>query len=85
MDRNKLITDLTRLYNMIVGKKYKVLTPDERRVLYAVELWNDGADPEAVATDLIDKTKSHDLSPEWVDEQLRRTFEYNDDTEVPAL
>jgi hypothetical protein len=81
--------ELTQLYNMIAGKKYSELTPDQKRILYAVELWKDGMDIELVVAELKSKVKANEpgweLSAGYVDQQLRETFEYWDESEVPSL
>lgn len=82
---NELMRQLLQLYDMIVGKKYSDLTDDQKRILYAVELWKDGMDVELVTAELKSKVMANELPAESVDEQLRGTFEYWDESEVPSL
>jgi len=83
MDREKCISDLARLYAPFIGQSYASLSDDQKRILYAVLLWKDGADIEQIVPELISKAVEKTLTPEWVDEQIHNTFEYTDDTLVP--
>jgi hypothetical protein len=80
-----LVTDLLRLYNMIVGKKYKDLTLAQRRILYAVESWKDGADIDVFVPELIRSVKEDSLPDVFIKEQLEVTFEYTDEREILAV
>jgi len=70
--------EFKHIYANLIGQKYGTLNEKEKQVVYAMALYDDGAD--AMTAD--DVYHATDLSPDFVDQQNRDTFEYTDDTRV---
>jgi hypothetical protein len=82
----KMLKDLAMIYNPIIGKKYKDLTNDQKRILYAVELWKDGMDIDQVMENMVFLAKGKaGLPDEYIDKQLRYTFAFLDGSQVPNI
>ena len=62
---------LQKEFNQIKYKTYPELSVHEKRILYAWELYKDGAS-------LIDASSSATTSPvSWIEDQLQNTFSYS--------
>lgn len=72
------LTEFKDEHAKLVGKKYSELSASERQTLYSMEIYNDSHDA-LVACDLYATTS---LPVDLVDDQLRNTFGYTDDTIV---
>jgi hypothetical protein len=79
------VDDLTRVYALLVGKRYDELTNEQLRVLLANEYWKDGMDIEQVFSEMLyRKTDASDAMPiEMVQAQLTRVFGYEPSTVIP--
>lgn len=65
-------------YADLIGRKYGTLNEKEKQTVYAMALYNDGAD--AMTADDIFSSKT--LSADFVDQQNRNTFEYEDNSTI---
>ena len=70
---------------MIVGKVYGDLTPGQKRILYAVKLWEDGSDIENVMEYMKVAVQDQPEVDVFIDNQLRSTFSYTFAEQVPKL
>ena len=65
----------------LVNMAYGELNDKQKQTVYAMEIYKDSGDV-LIACDIYASgpTSGDALAPEFVDEQLRNTFEYNDTT-----
>jgi len=63
-------------YNKLINKTYGELNDRQKQTVYSMEIYHDSQDA-LIACDIYAST---DLNPEFIDNQLRNTFGYNDIT-----
>lgn len=68
-------------YAELVGLSYGELDDKQKQTVYSVEIYKDSHDA-LIACDIYAST---DLSPEFIDNQLRNTFGYTDIKFIPDL
>ena len=68
-------------YAKLVNKAYGELSNEEKQTVYAVEIYKDSGDA-LIACDIFADTTA---KPEFIDDQLRNTFEYNDTTIIESI
>jgi inhibitor of KinA sporulation pathway (predicted exonuclease) len=81
---NQRVDDLTKIYAMLVGKRFADLRESELRILYAWELWGDGMDIEQIFNEM-NWGKACEECPipmAEIRQHLKNTFKtrYDDDT-----
>lgn len=67
----------------LVNMTYGELSDTQKQTLYAMEIYNDSHDA-LIACDIYASglTSDSPLSPDYIDDQLRNTFGYNDITVI---
>ena len=75
------IRTMTRLHALLLNKFYFELSVEQRRVLYAYVLWQDGMDIDEVMG-MMRYSDQPSVSDKEVDNQLRNTFGYSDHTQI---
>ena len=70
------LIEFKKKYADRIGQKYSQLNDKEKQTVYAMEIYDDSEDA-LIACDIFNTTT---LTPAFVDEQNRETFEYTDDT-----
>ena len=68
-------------YAKLVNMAYGELNDKQKQTVYAVEIYNDGGDALTACDIYADTT----ADPEFIDNQLRNTFEYNDTTIIESI
>ena len=72
--------EYAKLVNMVYGE----LDDKQKQTVYSVEIYKDSGDA-LIACDIYADSLLGTLTPEFIDEQLRNTFEYNDTTVIESL
>ena len=71
-------------YAKLVGMKFGDLNDEQKRTVYAMEIYEDSQDA-LVACDIYAPQNPHEAIPtEFIDDQLRNTFQYDDATIVTS-
>ena len=71
--------EYTKLINMAYGE----LSDRQKQTVYAVEIYKDSGDV-LIACDIYADSLLGTLTPQFIDEQLRNTFEYSDTTLIES-
>jgi hypothetical protein len=66
-------------YAKLINMMYGELNADQKRAVYAMEIYNDSGDA-LIACDIFADLPPDRLDPDFIDEQLRNTFGYTDAT-----
>lgn len=69
---------IDQMFNNLKGRVYNTLSLDHKMVIYAYELWNDGMDIEEAEKLMFDE----ELTEDFINNQLKDTFEYTDNTVI---
>lgn len=77
MDAISRVKKLIEYRYLLIGMLFSKLDNDEKKVLYASELYDDCKDLQITADSVLD------AAPEYIDNQLRVAFGYKDDTKLP--
>ena len=67
---------IEQMFSNLKGRVYKTLSLDHKAVIYAYKLWNDGMDLKEAEGIMFDE----ELAESFIDDQLKNTFEYTDET-----
>ena len=67
-------------YEKLIGFAYGELNNRQKQTVYAMEIYCDSSDA-SIACDVYTAT---DFDPEYIDEQLRNTFQYEDTTFISS-
>jgi hypothetical protein len=72
------LIEFKHAYANLVGQKYGTLNEKEKQTVYAMEIYEDSSDA-LIACDIFNAT---DLTPDFVEQQNRETFQYTDETVI---
>lgn len=70
------LIEFKHAYADLIGLKYGSLNEKQKQTVYSMEIYDDSGDA-LIGCDIYLAT---DLSPDFIDQQNRETFEYTDDT-----
>ncbi len=73
------LTEFKDKYAKLINLAYGELNADQKRAVYAMEIYNDSGDV-LIACDIYADLPPDRLNPDFMDEQLRSTFQYDDTT-----
>lgn len=77
------LTEFKDEYAKLINMVYGELSNQQKQTVYAMESYNDGADALTACDIYASSPTSGDaLAPDFVDDQLRNTFEYDDTTTI---
>jgi hypothetical protein len=76
MDPIKTIEGIIKQRSLLIGRMFRELSPEERQVLYASDLYDDCKDLKIVAESVLGAHRN------FVDTQLRVAFMYEDETTI---
>jgi len=76
------LTEFKDAYQRLINLAFGELNNDQKRTVYAMEIYNDSQDALTACDLYADKDLPEDrrLPDEYIDDQLRNTFDYNDTT-----
>lgn len=74
------LTEFKEKYEKLIGLLYGELNDRQKQTVYAMELYCDSQDA-LIGCDIY---AASDFDPEYIDEQLRNTFQYENTTSISS-
>ena len=80
------LTEFKDEYAKLINMAYGELSNKQKQTVYAMEIYKDGGDALTACDIYADSLNEHNrLKPEFIDDQLRNTFEYTDTTIIESI